>query len=114
MSHPRPTGTSRRRNAPTRPISTPSATSRTKWFNLFSKIFMPRLLREGLQNRRSGLSFRTSLMNDFPTPEDPPVMTTEEKGESASLSEDTTGSYDFFSRPASTPVAFQTNPYTET
>src|SRR6266700_6933174 len=45
--------------------------------------------RERLQIHRSGFSFPHSSMNDFPIPEDPPVMTTEEKDESASLSEDT-------------------------
>src|SRR5437016_4939711 len=47
--------------------------------------------RERLQMRSSGRSFAHSSMNDFPIPEDPPVMTTEVNGERASLSEDTAG-----------------------
>src|ERR1043165_102594 len=47
--------------------------------------------RERLQTSKSGCSFAPSLMNDFPIPEDPPVMTTEVNDERASRSEDTAG-----------------------
>ena len=49
---------------------------------------MSGILRERLQKRVEDSSFAICSMNDFPIPEDPPVITTEVNGERASLSED--------------------------
>jgi hypothetical protein len=49
-------------------------------------------------------------MNDFPIPEDPPVMTTDENGWSASLGEGTTMSYGISSGATDRPRPFQTKP----
>lgn len=69
--------------------------------------------RERLQITRPGLRFAHSPMNDFPIPEDPPVMTTDEYGERTSLSEDT-GAVRFSSEPVYSTVSAQPKPYAET
>jgi hypothetical protein len=53
-----------------------SQRSPKKWFNISTKIFLARFWRQELQYRNSTLKVSVSLMNDFPTREDPPVTTT--------------------------------------
>src|SRR3954453_5342207 len=98
MSRICPVGASRARNSrsvsATRSISPACERSQGKWFKYFlelGEIFSLGGRRDRLQKIKSGLSFRPSSMNDFPIPEDPPVMITAENGWSASLSEGTTG-----------------------
>jgi hypothetical protein len=52
--------------------------SHVTWRNLSFESFMSGLRRDKLQNESSGQSFPNSSMNDFPIPEDPPVITTAE------------------------------------
>jgi hypothetical protein len=49
------------------------------WRNLSFESAMSGLRRDKLQKLRDGQSFPHSSMNDFPIPEDPPVITTAEK-----------------------------------
>jgi hypothetical protein len=49
---------------------------------------MPGILRERLQMRVEDSSFAISSMNDFPIPEDPPIITTAVYSLRASLSEE--------------------------
>jgi hypothetical protein len=52
--------------------------SQATWRNLSFDVFMSGVRRDRLQNESSGQSFPNSSMNDFPIPEDPPVITTAE------------------------------------
>jgi hypothetical protein len=101
MSKMRPAGLSRRSHAATSsaPRSTSGARDKSqgKWFNLFPMFFMTGARRERLQNTTSASSFAISSMNDFPIPEDPPVMTTAVYDFSSSLSEGTTAQFEFSS-----------------
>src|SRR4051812_45715058 len=102
MSKILPAGTSEVKNFSNSPttseIFSGSARSHGKWRSLSSPTFMSGARRERLQTTISGCSFAHSSMNDFPIPEDPPVMTTEEKEVRASLSEDTVGRAAIFGR----------------
>src|SRR5450432_4031112 len=65
--------------------ATPEATcagserSQAMWRNLSFEESMSGVRRDKLQKKSSGQSFPNSSMNDFPIPEDPPVITTAEK-----------------------------------
>jgi hypothetical protein len=56
----------------------------------FSSENLPGGVRDRLQTRIPGCIFRHNPMNDCPSPEDPPVMTAQEKDRKTSLSEDGT------------------------
>lgn len=59
---------------------------------------MTGVVRERLQNQSCGCSFAARSMNDFPIPEDPPVITTAEKVWSASRGEGTSLRLKYFSQ----------------
>src|SRR6266498_1826797 len=103
MSSTDPAGTFRPRKAMTSPAarSTCSADARShgKWFKFsfsMAETFFAGARRERLQKVRSGFNFPHSSMNDFPIPEDPPVMTTAENGWSAARNGGTSSERDEF------------------